>query len=221
VSFDFACRQKWRDFGRSAWCRGWAGSTKDGCDQHSQNKARRSHLDPRHQNEKYTAPTMKNGAAPRESIGASRRFICGGNQGREFDVYGPTMLPSLRFRTWEVWLGALLIFTRLNWAQSTTKLITWCEGWPLEAWTRKLRVVRGCSRRKRMRLDALCLTGVLLAAATPLSAGAIPVAADHETGASARQAASARYPCPPGYYWEPDAYAPHGKFRPAHCALRW
>jgi hypothetical protein len=72
-----------------------------------------------------------------------------------------------------------------------------------------------------MRLHALYLTGALLATAIPVSAGAVIVAADHEAGISARQAASAAYTCPPGYYWEPDAYAPHGKFRPAHCAPRW
>ena len=65
-----------------------------------------------------------------------------------------------------------------------------------------------------MKLHALCLTGALIAA-IPLSAGAVPVAAHHEAGVSAP------YTCPPGYYWEPDAYAPHGKFRPAHCAPRW
>jgi hypothetical protein len=70
-----------------------------------------------------------------------------------------------------------------------------------------------------MRLHALYLTGALIATAIPLSAGAAPLAADHDTGT--RQAASAAYTCPPGYYWEPDAYAPHGKFRPAHCARRW
>jgi hypothetical protein len=72
-----------------------------------------------------------------------------------------------------------------------------------------------------MRFHALCLTGALIATAIPLSAGAVPVAADHEAGTSAEKAASATYPCPAGYYWEPDAYAPHGKFRPAHCARRW
>jgi hypothetical protein len=72
-----------------------------------------------------------------------------------------------------------------------------------------------------MRLHALCLTGALIATAIPLSAGAVPVAANYEAGASARQAASATHTCPPDYYWEPNGYAPHGKFRPAHCALRW
>ena len=72
-----------------------------------------------------------------------------------------------------------------------------------------------------MRLQALYFTGVLIATAIPLSAGAVPARADDETGTSTRQAASATYTCPPGYYWEPDAYAPHGKFRPAHCAPRW
>ena len=72
-----------------------------------------------------------------------------------------------------------------------------------------------------MRLYALCLTGAFLATAIPLSARAVPVAADHEAAASAQRAASPVYTCPPGYHWEPDAYAPHGKFRPAHCAPRW
>jgi hypothetical protein len=72
-----------------------------------------------------------------------------------------------------------------------------------------------------MRLHALYLTGALIATAIPLSAGAVPVPAQHEAGISARQVASVMYACPPGYYWEPDAYAPHGKFRPAHCAPRW
>jgi hypothetical protein len=71
-----------------------------------------------------------------------------------------------------------------------------------------------------MRLAASCLTGALIAA-IPLSAGAVRVAAHREIGINARQAASATYTCPPGYYWEPDGYAPHGKFRPAHCAVRW
>ena len=72
-----------------------------------------------------------------------------------------------------------------------------------------------------MRLHALYLTGALIATAIPLSAGAIPVAAEHEADTSSQQAASATYTCPPGYYWEPGGYAPHGKFRPAHCARRW
>ena len=41
-----------------------------------------------------------------------------------------------------------------------------------------------------MRLHAICLTGALLAAAIPLSAGA---------STTARQAASAADTCPPGY----------------------
>lgn len=71
-----------------------------------------------------------------------------------------------------------------------------------------------------MKLPTLCLSGTLIAAAIPLSAGAVPVAADYAAGISARQVELATYACPPGYYWEPDAYAPHGKFRPAHCAPR-
>lgn len=69
-----------------------------------------------------------------------------------------------------------------------------------------------------MRLHALYLTGALIATALPLSARAVPV---HPATTGAQQATSAPYTCPPGYYWEPDGYAPHGKFRPAHCAVRW
>lgn len=71
-----------------------------------------------------------------------------------------------------------------------------------------------------MRLHAFYLTVALATAAIPLSAGAVPGAADHEPGTSARQVASTTRTCAPGYYWEPDAYARHGKFRPAHCAPR-
>jgi len=72
-----------------------------------------------------------------------------------------------------------------------------------------------------MRLYALFLAGAAIPAAIPFSAEAAPVAADYQAAASALQVTSATYTCPPGYYWEPDAYGPHGKFRPAHCALRW
>jgi hypothetical protein len=68
-----------------------------------------------------------------------------------------------------------------------------------------------------MKLHDLYLAGALIATAIPLSAGAIPA----EAASSAPQATSAPYTCDPGYYWQPDGYAPHGKFRPAHCALRW
>jgi hypothetical protein len=71
-----------------------------------------------------------------------------------------------------------------------------------------------------MRLRALYLTGALIAAAIPLSVSATPGAVDHQAAISGRQATSATATCPPGYYWEPDGYAAHGKFRPAHCALR-
>ena len=72
-----------------------------------------------------------------------------------------------------------------------------------------------------MKLHVLYLTGALIATALPLSARAVSVQPDHHTIASAQQATSAPYTCPPCYYWEPDGYAPHGKFRPAHCAVRW
>jgi hypothetical protein len=72
-----------------------------------------------------------------------------------------------------------------------------------------------------MRLHALSLTVSLIATALPLSARAGPVQPDHEATTSAQKATSAPYTCPPGYYWETAGYAPHSKFRPAHCAVRW
>jgi hypothetical protein len=72
-----------------------------------------------------------------------------------------------------------------------------------------------------MKSHVLFLTGALIATALPLSAGAVPVQPDHQATTSAQQAMSAPDTCPAGYYWEPDGYAPHGKFRPAHCAVRW
>ena len=71
-----------------------------------------------------------------------------------------------------------------------------------------------------MRLHALCLIGAVTVLAIPLSAGAVPPHAVRQAPVNAQQAAAA-YACPLGYYWEPDAYAPHGKFRPAHYARRW
>jgi hypothetical protein len=71
-----------------------------------------------------------------------------------------------------------------------------------------------------MRLNALRFICALTVLVIPLSARAVPLQADRQA-AGAQQAAPAAYACPPGYYWEPDAYAPHGKFRPAHCAPRW
>ena len=73
----------------------------------------------------------------------------------------------------------------------------------------------------QMKLRVIYLTGALIATALPLSARVIPVQPDPRTANTAQQAMSARYTCPPGYYWDPDGYAPHGKFRPAHCAVRW
>jgi hypothetical protein len=71
-----------------------------------------------------------------------------------------------------------------------------------------------------MRLNALRLIGALTVLAIPLSAGAVPPQADRRA-ADPQQAEQAAYSCPPGYYWEPDSYATHGKFRAAHCAPRW
>ena len=72
-----------------------------------------------------------------------------------------------------------------------------------------------------MRLSALCLIGAVAVLAIPLSAGAVPAQPDRQAAVSGEQARPAALPRPLGYYWEPDAYAVHGKFRPAHCAPRW
>lgn len=71
-----------------------------------------------------------------------------------------------------------------------------------------------------MRLHALYLAGALIATASPLSAGSVAAEVDQQTAASTQQAAPAADTCPPGYYWAPARYARHGKFRPAHCAIR-
>jgi hypothetical protein len=83
--------------------------------------------------------------------------------------------------------------------------------------------IRRCEMKKaiEMRVNALCLIGAVAVLAIPLSAGAAPAQADRQAAVSAEQARLAAFPCPPGYYWEPAAYAPHGKFRLAHCAARW
>jgi hypothetical protein len=83
--------------------------------------------------------------------------------------------------------------------------------------------IRRCEMKKaiEMRVNALCLIGAVAVLAIPLSAGAAPAQADRQAAVSAEQARPAAFPCPPGYYWEPAAYAPHGKFRLAHCAARW
>jgi hypothetical protein len=77
-----------------------------------------------------------------------------------------------------------------------------------------------------MRLNALCLFGCLAALAILLAAGALPAQSTEAVSAqwrrreavTALQGELAADICPPGYYWESDGYAPHGKFRLAHCA---
>jgi hypothetical protein len=71
-----------------------------------------------------------------------------------------------------------------------------------------------------MRLKALYLTGALMSVAIPLSAGAAPSQRDSQTTPNAEQMLASDA-CGRGWYWEAAGYAPHGKFRPAHCARRW
>jgi hypothetical protein len=80
-----------------------------------------------------------------------------------------------------------------------------------------------------MRLNALYLIGaVTISATAPLAgtaaaqpAGIVPAQSDRQAAASAPRGTPAPDACASGYYWEPDSYARHGKFRPAHCAPRW
>jgi hypothetical protein len=80
-----------------------------------------------------------------------------------------------------------------------------------------------------MRLNALYLIGaVTVSAIAPLAgtaaaqpAGIVPAQSDRQAAIGAPRGTQAPYACAPGYYWEPSSYARHGKFRPAHCALRW
>jgi hypothetical protein len=80
-----------------------------------------------------------------------------------------------------------------------------------------------------MRLNALCLIGSLAAFAIPLPAGAVPAQSagavsaqwGRQAAVTAPQGRAAAYVCSPGYHWDPGSYAPHGKFRLAHCAHRW
>jgi hypothetical protein len=71
-----------------------------------------------------------------------------------------------------------------------------------------------------MRLTTLYLAGALSVMAIPLSAGAAPSLPGGQTTVSTEQM-SRPDACGPGWYWEHAGYAPHGKFRPAHCARRW
>ena len=71
-----------------------------------------------------------------------------------------------------------------------------------------------------MRLNALYFIGALIGVAIPLSAGAAPFQQDRQSTRSAEQTLASDA-CGPGWYWEPAGYAPHGKFRAAHCARRW
>jgi hypothetical protein len=67
-----------------------------------------------------------------------------------------------------------------------------------------------------MRWNALYLVGGLAFMVLALSAGTATAQADRQAAMSVRQAISA-YHCASGSYWQPDAYARHGKFRPGHC----
>jgi len=80
-----------------------------------------------------------------------------------------------------------------------------------------------------MRLNGLGLAASIAALAISLSAeaavpaqsaGSVTAQRDRQAAIGAAAGTSSGQVCPPGYYWEPDGYAAHGKFRPAHCARR-
>jgi hypothetical protein len=70
-----------------------------------------------------------------------------------------------------------------------------------------------------MQRTAFSLLVLLSLTAIPLSAGAVPAQAERQA-VSAQQTTRVADRCPPDYYWEESSYAPHGKFRVAHCAPR-
>jgi hypothetical protein len=71
-----------------------------------------------------------------------------------------------------------------------------------------------------MRSNALCLIASLAVLAILPSAAAVPAQSDRQPAVSAPRDTPAAQACPRGYYWEPEGYVRHGKFRPAHCARR-
>ena len=71
-----------------------------------------------------------------------------------------------------------------------------------------------------MRSRVLYLAAALTATAMTFAGGMAAAQSDRQT-VRTWQAAPNAHACPFGYYWEPDSYAPHAKFRPAHCARRW
>ena len=68
-----------------------------------------------------------------------------------------------------------------------------------------------------MRSSSYGLIVLLALAALPRWAAAAPYQVNRQEVTSSQEADG----CGPGWYWEQAGYAPHGKFRPAHCAPRW
>jgi hypothetical protein len=62
---------------------------------------------------------------------------------------------------------------------------------------------------------------LLTVAALSHSTGAAAYQANRQEVISSEEATQAADRCGPGWYWEQAGYAPHGKFRAAHCARRW
>ena len=70
-----------------------------------------------------------------------------------------------------------------------------------------------------MRRSSCGLIVLLALAALPRWAAAAAYQANRQEIASSQEVAQEADGCGPGWYWEQAGYAPHGKFRPAHCAI--
>lgn len=71
-----------------------------------------------------------------------------------------------------------------------------------------------------MRLQALYFIGALAVTATPLSARAQSLPANHQLTTNAQADNQAVRQCPPGYDREPAGYLPGGVWNPARCVSR-
>ena len=71
-----------------------------------------------------------------------------------------------------------------------------------------------------MRLNTLCLLGVLAVAAVPLSAAAQLASATGQRPDNAQFDMTMPDACPAGSIWEPAGYTGNGDWQMAHCVSR-
>jgi hypothetical protein len=72
-----------------------------------------------------------------------------------------------------------------------------------------------------MRFSAHYVIGCLALAGIMLSSETATAQSHPRPIAAITESAQTTGVCPPGYYWEAAGYVQHGKYRPAHCAIRW